>query len=170
MIPTMVARKIAKSCHAFFVTPAGVGTNQSITPVAMDAIKGFIAAPCHGCLAAGVIEDPPVVAAALTFKPRFRRGANSRADSASLGKAMRGLRVLLKPRAAVLSGLGRVRASSLGLGFSNSDFGKEVRDLRERRVGDGAAVRASDAIGEGWDLLRRSSELSEKQQQHVLCD
>lgn len=48
MIPTMVARKIASSCQAFLETPAGVGTNQRITPVAIDAISGFIEAPCHG--------------------------------------------------------------------------------------------------------------------------
>lgn len=69
MIPTMVARKMERSCHAFLVTPAGVGTNQRITPVAIDAIRGFIAAPCHGSLA-GVMEDPPVATVALTEKPR----------------------------------------------------------------------------------------------------
>ncbi|KAJ6895039.1 hypothetical protein NC651_021498 [Populus alba x Populus x berolinensis] len=55
MIPTIVARKIASSCHAGFVTPAGTGTNQRMTPVAMDASKGFMAAPCHGG-EAGVID------------------------------------------------------------------------------------------------------------------
>lgn len=48
MIPTTVARKMASNCHAFFETPAGVGTNHRITPVRMEASKGFIAAPCHG--------------------------------------------------------------------------------------------------------------------------
>ena len=48
MIPTMVARKIASSCHALRVTPAGTGTNHRIIPVAIDARSGFIAAPCHG--------------------------------------------------------------------------------------------------------------------------
>ncbi|MFS7907426.1 hypothetical protein Hanom_Chr01g00071211 [Helianthus anomalus] len=48
MIPTIVARNIASSCHAFFETPAGTGTSHRITPVAIEAISGFIAAPCHG--------------------------------------------------------------------------------------------------------------------------
>lgn len=53
MIPTMVARKIAKSCHAFLETPPGTGTNHRMTPVAIDAARGFRAAPCHGCAGAG---------------------------------------------------------------------------------------------------------------------
>lgn len=48
MIPTIVARKMARSCQASRETPDGTGTNQRITPVAMDAKSGFIAAPCHG--------------------------------------------------------------------------------------------------------------------------
>lgn len=48
MIPTMVARKIESNCQAFLVTPAGVGINQRIIPVAMEANSGFMAAPCHG--------------------------------------------------------------------------------------------------------------------------
>ena len=48
MMPTMVPRKIARSCHAFRETPAGTGENQIRTPVAMEASKGFMAAPCHG--------------------------------------------------------------------------------------------------------------------------
>ncbi|KAJ6315555.1 hypothetical protein OIU78_018934 [Salix suchowensis] len=55
MIPTIVARKIASSCQAGFVTPEGTGTNQRMTPVAIDASNGFIAAPCHGS-EAGVID------------------------------------------------------------------------------------------------------------------
>lgn len=48
-MPTIVARKMASSCHAFRETPEGTGTNQRMTPVAIDASNGFIAAPCHGC-------------------------------------------------------------------------------------------------------------------------
>jgi hypothetical protein len=48
MIPTIVPKKIASNCHACLDTPSGVGTNQRITPVAIDAKSGFIAAPCHG--------------------------------------------------------------------------------------------------------------------------
>lgn len=50
MMPTMVARKIASSCHAFLETPAGCGTNHRMTPVAIAAASGFSAAPCHGGL------------------------------------------------------------------------------------------------------------------------
>lgn len=50
MMPTMVARKIASSCHAFLETPAGSGTNHRMTPVATAAAIGFSAAPCHGGL------------------------------------------------------------------------------------------------------------------------
>lgn len=52
MMPTMVARKIARSCHALRATPAGAGMNQIRTPVRIDAAKGLRAAPCHGCGAA----------------------------------------------------------------------------------------------------------------------
>jgi len=48
MIPTIVPRKIASSCHALRDTPSGVGTNQRITPVRIDAMSGLMAAPCHG--------------------------------------------------------------------------------------------------------------------------
>ena len=45
MIPTIVARKIERSCHAFLDTPFGVGINQIKTPVRIAANKGFRAAP-----------------------------------------------------------------------------------------------------------------------------
>ena len=66
IMPTIVPRKIASSCHALRFTPAGTGENQRITPVAMEAISGFMAAPCHGCTGAGagVME----AAEALTVK------------------------------------------------------------------------------------------------------
>lgn len=48
IMPTIVPRKIASSCHALRLTPAGTGENQSITPIAIEASKGFIDAPCHG--------------------------------------------------------------------------------------------------------------------------
>lgn len=56
MIPTIVARKMASSCHALRETPLGTGTNQRITPVAMEARSGLIAAPCHGA-GAGTAGD-----------------------------------------------------------------------------------------------------------------
>ena len=57
MMPTMVARKIARSCHALRVTPSGTGRNHMITPVAIDARRGLIAAPCHGAGATGAGEE-----------------------------------------------------------------------------------------------------------------
>ncbi len=69
IIPTMVARKIASSCHALRVTPEGTGTNQSIIPVAIDASNGLIAAPCHGgdVGAGGVTEVAVLPDVALTL-------------------------------------------------------------------------------------------------------
>lgn len=48
MIPTMVAKKMESNCHAILETPEGGGRNQIITPVAMEAMNGLMAAPCHG--------------------------------------------------------------------------------------------------------------------------
>ncbi|CAN1346352.1 hypothetical protein LINPERPRIM_LOCUS40740 [Linum perenne] len=39
--------KIASSCHACLVTPAG--TYQIVTAITIEARSGFIAAPYHGC-------------------------------------------------------------------------------------------------------------------------
>lgn len=70
IMPTIVPKKIASSCHALRFTPAGTGENQRITPVAMEAISGFMEAPCHGCTGAdegagaGVME----AAEALTVR------------------------------------------------------------------------------------------------------
>ena len=48
MMPTMVERKMASSCHALRGTPDGVGMNQMSTPVAMEISNGVMAAPCSG--------------------------------------------------------------------------------------------------------------------------
>lgn len=48
MIPTIVARKMESSCHAFWVTPAGTGISQRMIPVAIEASNGAIAAPAVG--------------------------------------------------------------------------------------------------------------------------
>lgn len=74
MMPTMVARKMERSCQALRVTPAGAGTNQRMTPVAIEAIRGWSAAPCHGCGAgfgglAWIVAEEAVDA--LTFRVRF---------------------------------------------------------------------------------------------------
>lgn len=64
-MPTIVARNMESSCQALRETPDGTGTNQRMTPVAIDAINGFNAAPCHGCCDGGVTAAG-VDAAALT--------------------------------------------------------------------------------------------------------
>lgn len=70
IIPTIVAKKIASSCQAFLDTPDGTGTNQRMTPVAIEARRGFIAAPCHG-FAGGDTALPGEASAAapLTVRP-----------------------------------------------------------------------------------------------------
>lgn len=130
MIPTMVARKIARSCHAFRETPEGTGRNQIITPVAMEARSGFIAAPCHGCCCgdAGATEAPPAAAEALTLKPGLQ-GAKTRGDLASLGKALMEVNEpRLLPSPAALSGFGR-EARRVWI-VEEAAFGAEARDLR----------------------------------------
>ena len=69
-MPTIVARNMESSCHALRETPDGTGTNQRMTPVAIDAINGFNAAPCHGCGDGGVTAAG-VDAAALTVNFRW---------------------------------------------------------------------------------------------------
>lgn len=66
MIPTMVARKIASNCQALRDTPDGTGTSQRITPVAIEASSGLIAAPCHGGDGGFAATDAPPLAADLT--------------------------------------------------------------------------------------------------------
>lgn len=66
MIPTIVAKKMASSCHAFLDTPEGTGTNHRMMPVAIEARRGFNAAPCHGF--AGGDAAAPGEAAALTVR------------------------------------------------------------------------------------------------------
>lgn len=73
MMPTIVARKMASSCQAGRETPDGTGMNQRMTPVAIDASNGLIAAPCHGC--EGGVEEAGDAAAtdALTVKLKLLR-------------------------------------------------------------------------------------------------
>mgnify|MGYP006889224077 FL=1 len=65
MIPTIVARKIERSCHAFFDTPSGAGMNQIATPVAMAMTNGLMAAPSH--FSGGFSELAVLVTAELAF-------------------------------------------------------------------------------------------------------
>ena len=41
MIPTTVATKIAKRCHAWMSTPVGTGLNQIVTPAMSVTRSGF---------------------------------------------------------------------------------------------------------------------------------
>lgn len=45
----MVARKMESNCQAMRETPLGAGMNHRMTPVAIDAMSGLMAAPCDGC-------------------------------------------------------------------------------------------------------------------------
>lgn len=48
---------MARSCQALRETPEGAGTSQRMTPVAIEAARGFKAAPCQGAgAAAGAAE------------------------------------------------------------------------------------------------------------------
>ena len=47
MIPTMVARKMARSCQAFLATPSCRGMNHIIIPVRNMMPNGFKEAPFH---------------------------------------------------------------------------------------------------------------------------
>lgn len=73
MIPTIVARNIASSCQAFLETPAGTGTNQRMTPVAMEARRGAMAAPCRGVGGGGETAAPGADADAAALTARLRR-------------------------------------------------------------------------------------------------
>lgn len=147
IIPTMVARKIASNCHAFRETPDGTGRNHIMIPVAIEAISGFIAAPCHGwdagATAAGVEE------AARTVKaPRFPRELlESRVGLTNLASLDRedGMRMLVLtplPKMAVLGRLGRREQRIWGF---DSDFGR-----RDRREGRYEEVSAREAMNRQW--------------------
>lgn len=71
MIPTIVARNIDSNCQAILETPEGTGTNHRIIPVAIEATRGFIAAPCHGT-GAGVGSGFAGTTAAEAFTENFR--------------------------------------------------------------------------------------------------
>lgn len=73
IIPTMVDRKMERSCQAILVTPVGGGMNHRITPVAMEAIRGCMEAPCHGCSGFDGTDDE-VAAAAEALTVRFLLG------------------------------------------------------------------------------------------------
>lgn len=145
MIPTIVARKIASSCHAFLETPEGTGTNQIIIPVAIEASRGLIAAPCHGLFSTGAGGEAAAAAEdALTVKPR-----ETLASLENPSEEISGRRA---PRPAVLrGGLGREKHRLSCL--RTADLGTEPRDLREVREGEEiAVVRERDAMGEGLGI------------------
>lgn len=74
MIPTMVDRKMERSCQAILVTPVGGGMNHRIIPVAMEAIRGCMEAPCHGCSGFDGTDDGVAAAAADALTVRFLLG------------------------------------------------------------------------------------------------
>lgn len=93
MMPTMVARKMARSCQALRETPAGAGTSQRRTPVAIEAARGFRAAPCHGGLdgaaGTGAAAAPPDEAEARTTEIGRKAPQRDRRRGTDLGKGER---------------------------------------------------------------------------------
>lgn len=63
------------NCHAIRETPLGAGRNHKMTPVAMEAISGLMAAPCHGC--GGLTGGPAATeeAKVTVSGPRFGAGS-----------------------------------------------------------------------------------------------
>jgi hypothetical protein len=136
MIPTIVARKIASSCQAGFVTPEGTGTNQRMTPIAIDASNGFIAAPCHGGEAGVIDVGADDADEAFTAKLEILRVVDVTLDLDNFGS-----------KGETAESLGRFGRG--GRGFCEVDLRWErERDLRQgrelkEREDD---VRANDAI------------------------
>lgn len=96
MMPTMVAKKIASSCHALLETPSGTGRNQTITPVAIEARRGFMDAPCHdgACAGAGAGVTEAPAAEALMTVGNLRFGLEAKLDSVGDGMERQRLRRL----------------------------------------------------------------------------
>lgn len=69
IIPTIVARKMASSCHATLVTPVGTGISHRMIPVAIEAVSGAIAAPTGGDLGGSGtdVDEAAAAAAALSL-------------------------------------------------------------------------------------------------------
>ena len=136
MIPTIVARKIASSCQAGFVTPEGTGTNQRMTPVAIDASNGFIAAPCHGGEAGVIDVGADDADEAFTAKLEILRVVDVTLDLDNFGS-----------KGETAESLGRFGRE--GRGFCEVDLRWErERDLRQGRELKEREhdVRANDAI------------------------
>lgn len=147
MIPTMVARKIASNCHALRVTPSGTGTNHRIKPVAIDAIRGLMAAPCHGTGAGATGGDGEAAAEeALTRVDDLRlREAAGSGDLSKEKRESRDRRGFVKLREEE-GGRGRER---------DRDLRGKAREQEPERARD-AIVVASSARG-----VKRSEEGNE---------
>lgn len=61
------------NCQAIRETPSGAGKNHRMTPVAMEATSGLMAAPCHGC-GGGTGGTATTEAEATVSSPRFGAG------------------------------------------------------------------------------------------------
>lgn len=135
-MPTIVARKMESNCHALRVTPDGTGTNQRITPVAIEANSGFNAAPCHGGCDGGVTAAGVDEAAALTVNLRW------------IFKVL-----LFEIKGVRLNGLMKLELSDVDFertGWEKTEFGRDLEDrendlVREKPRGQ-EEVSATDAI------------------------
>lgn len=92
IMPTMVPKKIASSCHALLETPSGTGRNHTITPVAIEARRGFMDAPCHAGAGTGATEAP--AAEALMTVGNLRLGLEAKLESVGDGMERQRLRRL----------------------------------------------------------------------------
>ncbi|GER55067.1 O-Glycosyl hydrolases family 17 protein [Striga asiatica] len=126
MIPTMVARKMASSCQATRETPSGAGTNQRMTPVAIEA--GAAAAEAE----AAVVDRRFGEAPERSFCLRERKAA---------AFPPRGLSEFLRLLLARHRNLG-VKWKDLGAAGGRRGFGEDSG--RNRRLTEGA--RAKNAI------------------------
>ena len=134
-MPTIVARNMESSCHALRETPDGTGRNQRMTPVAIDAINGFNAAPCHACCDGGVTAAGVDVAAlTLNFRWFFWTPLLE-----MLGVRLNGLMKLELFEV----DLERIGWEKIGFGH---DLGGKPRDLIREKPREHEEVSATDAI------------------------
>ncbi|KAI4386255.1 hypothetical protein MLD38_004201 [Melastoma candidum] len=148
IIPTTVARNIERSCHALRETPDGTGTNHRMTPVAMEASRGLMAAPCQGW-------GGGAGAAAA--------GTGAEAAEAEILAGAKGLG--LAPNRAGE----RVRVLGIGESLRELDGGRmkerKRREGREVATGEKDDARAMDAIS----LVRRRTVVKTSQEWAVVA-
>jgi len=161
MIPTMVARKIASNCHALRVTPSGTGTNHRIKPVAIEARRGLMAAPCHGTGAGtkggvGEEEAEATVEEALTRVDDLRRKETGSGDLSKEKRESRDRRGFVKLREEE-GGRGRER---------DRDLRGKAREQEPERARD-AMVVASSARERCEEEREVKKEMSKKRKERV---